>query len=131
MNFPKTLLASAFILFMAAGPLGAQPQQQQQSPAQWAARLHDTLRIRPDQEQAWQSFQRASTPSDQDDAQHRDAYERMARLRAPQRMDLAIQLMRSDLQDMERRGDALRAFYATLSPDQQAVFDRETMRPPQ
>jgi hypothetical protein len=39
--------------------------------------------------------------------------------------------MRSDLQEMERRGDALKAFYATLSPDQQATFDRETMRAPQ
>ena len=122
----KLVMASAFTLFMIAGPVTAQPDA-----AQWAARLHDALRIRPDQEQAWQSFQRASTPSDQDEARQRDAYARMGQLRAPQRMDLSIQMMRSDLADMERRGDALKAFYATLSPDQQAVFDRETMRAPQ
>jgi periplasmic protein CpxP/Spy len=127
MKIPKLVMASAFMLAMVASPVAAQPDQSQQ----WAARLHDALRIRPDQEQAWQSFQRASTPSDQDDAQHRDTYERMGQLRAPQRMDLAIQMMRSDLQGMERRGDALKAFYGTLSPDQQAIFDRETMRPPQ
>jgi hypothetical protein len=32
---------------------------------------------------------------------------------------------------MERRGAALKAFYATLSPAQQQAFDRATMRPPQ
>lgn len=126
MKFPKTVLASAFLLLMAAGPLSAQPDA-----SQWSARLHDALRLRSDQEQAWQAFQQASTPSAQEDARHRDAYERMGSLRAPQRMDLSIQLMRSDLQEMERRDDALKAFYAALSPDQQAIFDRETLRPPQ
>jgi hypothetical protein len=128
MNFSKPVMAAAFTLLMVASPVAA---QQPGDASQWAARLHDALRIRPDQEQAWQSFQRASTPSEQEDARQRDAYQSMARLRAPQRMDLSIQMMRSDLQDMERRSDALKAFYATLSPDQQATFDRETMRPPQ
>ena len=126
MNFSKMVMASAFLLAMAAGPLAAQPD-----PSQWSARLHNALRLRPDQEQAWQVFQQASAPSAQEDAQRRDAYERMGSLRAPQRMDLSIQLMRSDLQDMERRGEALKTFYATLSPDQQVAFDRETLRPPQ
>jgi len=126
MNFPKTVMASTFLLLMTAAPLAAQPD-----PSQWAARLHDALRLRSDQEQAWQAFQQASTPNAQEDQRHRDAYERMGSLRAPQRMDLSIQLMRSDLQEMERRDDALKAFYTTLSPDQQAIFDRETLRPPQ
>lgn len=126
MNILKPIMASAFIVLMAASPVAAQPDA-----SQWAARLHDALRIRPDQEQAWQNFQRASTPSDRDEEQRRAAYDRMGSMRAPQRMDLSIQMMRSDLQEMERRGDALKAFYGTLSPDQQAIFDRETMRPPQ
>jgi len=126
MNFSKTVMASAFLLAMAASPLAAQPD-----PSQWSARLHSALRLRPDQEQAWQVFQQASIPSPQEDERHRDAYERMGSLRAPQRMDLSIQLMRSDLQEMERRNEALKAFYTTLSPDQQAIFDRETLRPPQ
>ena len=70
-------------------------------------------------------------PNDQEDARRQDTFQRMGQMRAPQRMDLSIQMMRSDLQEMERRGDALKAFYGTLSPDQQAIFDRETMRPPQ
>jgi hypothetical protein len=114
------------MLLMVAGPAAAQPD-----PSQWSARLHDALQLRPDQDQAWQVFQRASTPSAEDNARQRDAFDGMSRLRAPQRMDLSIQMMRSDLQDMERRSDALKTFYATLSPDQQAAFDRETSRPPQ
>jgi hypothetical protein len=128
MNFPKPVMALAFTLLMVAGPAAAQPEP---DPSQWTNRLHSALRLRPDQEQAWQSFQQASAPSAQQDAQRQGAFERMGQMRAPQRMDLSIQMMRSDLQEMERRSDALKAFYATLSPDQQATFDRETMRPPQ
>ena len=40
-------------------------------------------------------------------------------------------MMRSDLEGMERRRDALKDFYEALSPDQQAIFDRETLRPPE
>ena len=126
MNFSKYLPASALIVLMMAAPVSAQPD-----PSQWSARLHDVLRLRPDQEPAWQAFQRASSPDPQEEARRRDAFERMGNLRAPQRMDLSVQMMRSDLQDMEKRGEALKAFYSTLSPDQQAAFDRETLRPPQ
>ena len=127
MNFPKSVTALAFTLLMVAGPVAAQPDD----PAQWSNRLHSALRLRPDQEQAWQIFQQASTPNAQEDARRQQAFEGMGRMRSPQRMDLSIQMMRSDLQDMERRGDALKTFYGALSPDQQAVFDRETMRGPQ
>jgi len=132
MNIPKLVMASAFTLFM-MGPVAAQPAGMAQGgdPSQWSNRLHSALRLRPDQEGAWRTFEQASMPSDQEDARRQDTFQRMGQMRAPQRMDLSIQMMRSDLQDMERRADALKTFYATLSPDQQATFDRETMRPPQ
>ena len=126
MTFPKRTAALIFLALLAASPVTAQPGQ----PA-WLARLHDALRLRPDQDQAWARFQQASAMDAQDDSRHRDAYDRMARLRAPQRMELSIDLMRSDLEGMERRRDALKDFYGALSPDQQAVFDRETLRPPE
>jgi protein CpxP len=128
MNFAKPVMALTFTLLMIGGPAVAQPAD---DPAQWSNRLHAALRLRPDQEQAWRSFQQASTPDAQEDARRQAAFERMGQMRSPQRMDLSIQMMRSDLQDMERRGDALKTFYGALSPDQQAVFDRETMRGPQ
>ena len=126
MVFPKRTAALIFLALLAASPVTAQPGQ----PA-WLARLHDALRLRPDQDQAWARFQQASAMDPQDDSRQRDAYERMARLRAPQRMELSIEMMRSDLEGMERRRDALKDFYEALSPDQQAVFDRETLRPPE
>jgi len=126
MVFPKRTAALIFLALLAASPVTAQPGQ----PA-WLARLHDALRLRPDQDQAWARFQQASAMDPQDDSRQRDAYERMARLRAPQRMELSIEMMRSDLEGMERRSNALKDFYGALSPDQQAVFDRETLRPPE
>jgi hypothetical protein len=126
MTFPKRTAALIFLALLAASPVTAQPGQ-----ATWLDRLHDALRLRPDQDQAWARFQQASAMDPQDDSRQRDAYERMARLRAPQRMDLSIELMRSDLDGMERRRDALKDFYGALSPDQQAIFDRETLRPPE
>ena len=122
---PKLPLVLALMLSL-NGPLAAQPSQ---PPS--LDQIHDALRLRPDQEQAWQIFQQASRPTPQDEARQRDAFQRMGSLQAPQRFDLSIQMMRSDLDQMERQASALKAFYATLSPDQQAAFDRETAPPRQ
>jgi protein CpxP len=122
---PKLPLVLALMLSL-NGPLAAQPSQ---PPS--LDEIHDALRLRPDQEQAWQIFQQASRPTPQDEARQRDAFQRMGSLQAPQRFDLSIQMMRSDLDQMERQASALKAFYATLSPDQQAAFDRETAPPRQ
>jgi protein CpxP len=122
---PKLPLVLALMMSL-TGPLAAQPGQ---PPS--LDEIHDALRLRPDQEQAWKIFQQASQPTPQDEARQRDAYQRMGSLQAPQRFDLSIQMMRSDLDQMERQASALKAFYATLSPDQQAAFDRETAPPRQ
>ena len=104
------------------GPLAAQPGQPSSAPD-----LHDVLRLRPDQERAWQAFDDASRPDPQEETRQRNAFERMGSLRAPQRFDLSIQMMRAELEATERRANALKNFYATLSPEQQAIFDRETL----
>jgi Spy/CpxP family protein refolding chaperone len=128
-----TKLPFAFALILAStGPLVAQPRQPPPPESgQSVDELHDALRLRPDQERAWQVFDEASRPDPQEEARQRNAFERMGSLRAPQRFDLSIQMMRSDLEATERRANALRAFYATLSPEQQAIFDRETLPPRQ
>lgn len=126
MKLSKHMMVIALMTSALAGPAPAQ-----EGPSPGFAALHDALHLRPDQEQAWQIFQRASARDPQDTARHREAYERMESLPAPQRMDLAIQLLRSDLEQLERRGDALKAFYATLSADQRQSFDRETLPPRQ
>jgi hypothetical protein len=90
--------------------------------------LHDALNLRREQEQAWQYFKRATEPSLGED-EHRQAYEKMDALHAPERMDLSIQLMRSDLDRLERRAAAMKAFYAVLSSSQKEIFDRITLPP--
>src|SRR5690348_11057781 len=81
MKFSKHMIVVAMLPLMLAGPALAQGG----SPD--FAALHDALRLRSDQEQAWQMFQRANARDSQDEARHRDAYDRMENLQAPQRMD--------------------------------------------
>ncbi len=89
--------------------------------------LHEALNLSAAQEEAWNRFQAASRPDPQDEARDRSAAQMMPTLHAPQRVDLSVAEMQADLATLERRGAALKAFYATLSPEQQAVFDRQTI----
>jgi hypothetical protein len=128
MNSARLLSISALSVFLFAA--GAQAQTPPPSPQ--LQQLHDALNLRPDQDAAWRDYLRSTAIDPQEMAQRRDASpQRMAGLTAPQRVDLSVQMMKLDLASLQRRGAALKNFYASLTPDQQAVFDRETMRPPQ
>jgi protein CpxP len=93
--------------------------------AQRARDLHIVLRLRPDQESAWQAFQAAMAPPPRPE---RPPGERppgpppMAET-TPERLDM----MGKHLARMEahraRMDAATRTFYAALSPEQQQVFD--------
>jgi hypothetical protein len=48
-------------------------------------------------------------------------------LTAPRRIDLVEAEMQQDLADVHRQSEALKAFYATLTPDQQRIFDIQTL----
>jgi hypothetical protein len=89
--------------------------------------LHAALRITAAQEDAWRAFMAASTPDPEQAARQRAAQQMLPGLTAPQRVDLSIAAMQADLATMRQRGAALKAFYATLTPAQQATFDRETL----
>ena len=89
--------------------------------------LHDALHLSASQDAAWQSFQAASQPDPQQTARSRAAQAMLPRLTSPQRVDLSIAAMEADLRTMQDRGAALKAFYVTLSPDQQQIFDRQTL----
>lgn len=108
-----------------AGGAGAQP-----SDSAFLDHLHNDLQLGPSQQSAWQAFQQSYRVDPQDMARERDAEQRMPAMTGPQRMDLAISMAEQDLAGMRRRGDALKAFYATLSPQQQRVFDRDTLETP-
>jgi hypothetical protein len=121
-------LLSIFVLsaFLSAEPSFAQSPNS--SPE--LQRLHNVLNLRLDQDRAWQDYVRSTAVDPQEAIRRRDASERMAGLTAPGRVDLSVQMMTVDLASLQRRGAALKLFYSSLSPDQQATFDKETMRPP-
>ncbi len=102
----------------------------QMPPSPELERLHDMLNLSPDQDGSWQDYVHSTAVDPQETARRRDASERMASLTAPERADLSIQMMKADLGSLERRGAALKIFYASLTPEQKATFDQETMRPP-
>jgi hypothetical protein len=90
------------------------------------ATLHDALRLTSAQEVGWKSFAAASAPDPNQSAREGSAEQMLPRLTAPQRVDLSIAVMEADLDTLRTRGHALKAFYAMLTPAQQAEFDRQT-----
>jgi periplasmic protein CpxP/Spy len=104
--------------------------QQMPSPSVQLQQLHDALNLRPDQDANWQAYAHSTTVDRGEMMRRRDAMQRMAGASAPQRVDLSIQMMKEDVASMERRGAALKEFYATLTPQQQSTFDEVTMRRP-
>ena len=87
--------------------------------AQMAKDMHVILRLRPDQEGAWQTFEAAMAPPPMSDREHQTD----TPVTTPEHLDIMhqhMEVMRSHHAKMET---AIRTFYATLSPDQQQVFD--------
>ena len=89
--------------------------------------LHDALHLGADQEPAWQAFKAASQPNADQAARARAAQAMLPRLTSPQRVDLSIAAMQADLATLRARGEALKAFYAVLTPAQRQIFDRQTV----
>ena len=116
----------------APAPAGAQadPGARQQ---RWAERrakhldqLKAALKLSPAQEGAWSTYTAAMQPP----AQRPPRMDRaqMAQLTTPQRID-RMQAMQAERQQfMTQRMDAIKAFYAQLTPEQQKVYDQQSMR---
>jgi periplasmic protein CpxP/Spy len=100
-----------------AGPSGSAPnpemraqhmKQMQDHRAQRQADLKAKLKLAPEQEGAWTTFATAMKPP--------------ANLQRPNRAEMA------QLNTPARLDSAIRTFYATLSPEQQKIFDAQTRR---
>jgi hypothetical protein len=91
--------------------------------AEHAKLLHDALSIRPDQEAAFQAFTTAMTPEPRERGQgeHRDGARH--ELTTPERLDRMEKRMAEHQAKFQRRAEAIKAFYAALSPEQQRTFD--------
>ena len=93
--------------------------------------LHQALNLSPMQEGAWQAYRAQVSAPNQAQDRRRAAQRLFPTLNAVQRMDLVEAVMKQDLADLHRQSQALKAFYAALSPEQQRVFDKRTLPPAQ
>ncbi|GAB2454368.1 hypothetical protein GCM10027082_00640 [Comamonas humi] len=104
---------------------GSKEERQARMEQHWQS-LKSALKISGSQEASWTTYvsamkpqQRTAPPMD------RKAF---AAMTTPERID-AMQTMRSQHQaDAERRGQATKAFYATLTPEQQKTFDAQSLK---
>jgi hypothetical protein len=94
------------------------------------AALKAQLKLTPAQEGAWTTFTAAMKPPADMLAKRPDPVE-MAKLPTPERIDKMKSLRAQHMADMtaamDKRGEATKAFYATLTPEQQKVFDANAM----
>lgn len=88
--------------------------------AQMAKDMHVILRLRPDQENAWQAFQAAMAPPPRPE---RPPGPPPMPASTPERLDMMGKHMAQMEAHRARMDAATRAFYAALSPEQQQVFD--------
>ena len=103
------------------------PEQREQYLAQRAEAFKRKLQLTAEQEPAWNSFLQSMKP----DANARKArldLQGMDQLTTPERIDRMRALRAQRAAEMDRRGDAVKAFYATLTPAQQKTFDTEGAR---
>ena len=88
--------------------------------AQMARDMHTILRLRADQESAWQAFEGAMTPPPPPASMPEMPPAAGGALQHLDMMDKHMTAMTAQHAKMEA---AIRTFYAALSPDQQQVFD--------
>ena len=124
MLFRKPLIGLALCASLAlAGAAQAQPPN--------LTALHDALHLSAAQEAAWSAYKQSVAAPEGAQQRRRAAAMLFPTLTAPRRIDLVEAEMQQDLADLHRQAQALKTFYAALNPDQQRVFDNQTLPPPQ
>lgn len=110
---------SAFANREHCGPMGHDSAKYGAWAEKYQARLHDRLKLRPDQEAAWTAFVGKMKPVA---AAGRPDW---SALPAPERMEQMVSHMKEREAQMEQRLAALKEFYAVLTPEQQKLFDAQ------
>jgi protein CpxP len=102
------------------------PAKMKEHMAKRQAELKAKLKITPAQEGAWSTFTASMQPPANRPAH--PSREDMAKLTTPERID-RMQAMKTERDArMSQRAASTKTFYAALSPEQQKVFDANTMR---
>lgn len=132
-------LLLAFATALAAGPAISHPgdcapmgrwenfhEQRQERIQQHQKRLHDALKLTPEQNGAWQEFTESMVPPPR---QERGEPGEWARLTAPERAERMLELAKKRQERMAEHLAALKAFYAVLTPEQRKTFDESHAGP--
>ncbi len=120
------------------GPMGGGPQAGMQQgmhrgdPARMQERidkrlaaLKAKLKITPEQESAWTTFTLSmKPPASMGQRPERDEW---TKLSTPERIDKMRALRSVHQAEMDKIGDAVKAFYMTLTPEQKKTFDAQRM----
>lgn len=93
--------------------------------AEKAQKFQAALQLTEAQQAGWNSYREAMKPVRPTKPLDREGF---AKLTTPQRIDLMQQKRAERNAQAERRAEATKAFYATLTPAQQKTFDAETLR---
>ena len=131
-------LAAGASLAQPAAPTGAAPgpraearHWQRPDPAQMAERhaqhLRDALQLRPDQEPALRALVASMQPPAGETHRMHEDRDAMRGLSTPQRLDRMQSMMAEHEARFREHADAIRRFYAQLTPTQQKAFDAMPM----
>lgn len=106
--------------FAGRGPGGMNSERMERFHEQHLARLHEKLKLSPQQETAWKKY--AALKPMLDEKSRPDPAE-MAKLNAPERMEKGLEHMKAMEARMSEHLAVLKEFYAVLTPEQQKTFD--------
>lgn len=138
----RSALAALALALFAAAPVFAQPtaspapdgmarhghdheemhKKMEERRAAMAQDFRTVLKLRPDQEAAFAAFQASMAPPPHDERMKHD-HVAMETLTTPQKLDMMQARMTEHLARMQQHIQAVKTFYAALSPEQQHVFD--------
>jgi Spy/CpxP family protein refolding chaperone len=91
-------------------------------------KLHESLKLNPEQEKAWVKFQESHPFQGNADRPDRAA---MDKLTAPERAEKMLEQSRKHQDVMSKHVSAMKSFYDTLTPEQKKTFDEHSMMRPQ
>ncbi|WP_348682773.1 Spy/CpxP family protein refolding chaperone [Acidovorax soli] len=144
MSFFQRRIAAAAVMAALTFPVLAQPApsappaagaaaEQARKPGDWQKRhqaymakraetMKAQLKLTPAQEPAWATFTAAMQPGERPARLDRAD---MQKLTTPERIDRMRALRAQHAAEADRRGEAIKTFYATLTPEQQKTFDTQ------
>ena len=112
---------------MHAGMHQRDPAKMQQFATRRLAAVKTKLKIGAEQEAAWSTFSAAMMPPT--NLPKRPDRAEIEKLSTPERIDKMQALRNVRQAEMDKRADAVKAFYAVLTPEQKKVFDGLRMHP--